>query len=52
MQKLKITKKSSNKIFIISRKQIITSKLINKLGNLATNVGKGLSFLDINSNIC
>jgi len=52
MQKIKTTKKSVNKIIIISRKQIVTSKLINKQGNLATHVGKGLNFLDINSNIC
>lgn len=48
----KQNKKKSTKIFIISRKQPVTWKLINKSGNLYTHMGKGVSYIDINSNTC
>jgi len=49
---MKKFKKKSTKIFIISRKQPVTWKLINKSGLLYTHMGKGVSFIELNSNIC
>lgn len=47
----KNNKKTFTKIFIITRKQRVTKKLINKQGNLYTHTGKGVSFIELNSNL-
>lgn len=48
----KPTKKKSTQIYIISSKQRVTNKLINKPGNLYTHMGKNVSFIELNSTLC